>query len=76
VNEDKPTVVEPPQGVVSVATGAIDALRTSPILLVMVLLNCVFIFCAAYYLRIQQNNVTRLVDKMFDHCLPKSEQRP
>jgi hypothetical protein len=60
----------PKQGVVSVATGAVDALRGTPILLVMVLLNCAFLAVAAYYLRTQQQTAFTLVNKMFDRCLP------
>ena len=71
MSDDHPTVVvEPQRNVVSVATGAVDALRGSPMLLVMVLLNCAFLAAAAYYLRGQQEGAFRLVDKMFDHCLP------
>jgi hypothetical protein len=71
MTDGPPTVVvEPQRGVVSVATGAVDALRGTPMLLVMVLLNCAFIAAAAYYLRGQQDNAYRLVDKIFDRCLP------
>jgi hypothetical protein len=66
-----PTVVfQPSQGVVGVATDTIGALRESPMLLVMVLLNCAFLAAAAYYLRGQQETAFKLVDKMFDRCLP------
>jgi hypothetical protein len=72
MTDDRPpaVVVEPQRGVVSVATGAVDALRGSPMLLVMVLLNCAFLAAAAYYLRGQQEGAFKLVDKMFDRCLP------
>ena len=63
------TVIQPSGGVVSVASDTIGALRGTPILLVMVLLNCAFIGGAAFYLRIQQDNVYKLVDKMLDRCL-------
>jgi hypothetical protein len=63
------TVIQPSGGVVSVASDTIGALRGTPILLVMVLLNCAFICGAAFYLRIQQDNVYKLVDKMLDRCL-------
>jgi len=39
-------------------------------LLVMVVLNCVFIAAAAYYLKQQQDNAFKLVSTMFDRCLP------
>jgi hypothetical protein len=70
--DDKPptVVVQPTQGIVGVATDAVDALRGSPTLLVMVLLNCGFLAAAAWYLRGQQDNAFKLVDKMFDRCLP------
>ena len=61
---------EPKQGVVSVASDTIGALKGTPILLVMVLLNCAFLAVAAYYLRTQQQTAFQLVDKLFDRCLP------
>lgn len=55
--DEHPTVVvqqspSQPQGhaPVVVATGVIDALKSSPTLLVIVILNCVMIVAAAYYL--------------------------
>jgi len=74
--EDHPptVVVTPAQGVVGVATGAVDALRGTPMLLVMVLLNCAFLISAAWYLRNQQDHAFSLVKTMFDRCLP--ELRP
>jgi hypothetical protein len=70
--EDNPptVVVTPAQGVVGVATGAVDALRGTPMLLVMVLLNCAFIIAGAWYLRNQQDHAFGLVKTMFDRCLP------
>ena len=73
MSDDRPpptVVVQPAQGVISVAADTIGALRGTPMLLVMVLLNCAFIAAAAYYLHGQQDNAFRLVDKMFDRCLP------
>ena len=64
------TVIVPAQGVVGIATGAVDALRGTPMLLVMVLLNCAFLLAGCYYIRGQQDNAFKLVDKMFDRCLP------
>jgi hypothetical protein len=55
---------------VSVASGAVDALRGTPVLLVMVILNCAFLAAAAYYMHGQQDGAFKLVDKMFDRCLP------
>jgi hypothetical protein len=65
----QPVVVTNP-GVITVATGAIDALRGSPTLLVMVLLNCMMIVAAAYYLRNQQDQAFKSINMIFDHCLP------
>ena len=79
-NHPPPQVVfAPTQGVVGIATGTIDALRTSPVLLVMVLLNCAFLGVAAYYLRTQQQSAFTLVQKVLDRCLPDAPphyQRP
>jgi hypothetical protein len=63
-----PIVVQSP-GVIGFASETVGALRSTPLLLVMVLLNCAFIGGAAFYLRIQQDNVYKLVDKMLDRCL-------
>ena len=77
VAEDTPptVVVTPAQGVVGVATGAVDALRGTPMLLVMVLLNCAFLISAAWYLRNQQDHAFGLVKTMFDRCLPEAPPR-
>jgi hypothetical protein len=73
MTDDRPptVVVTPSQGVVGVAFGAIDALRSTPILLVVVLLNCGFLGVAAYYLRTQQAAAFQLVGKVLDRCLPE-----
>lgn len=52
------------------AAGTVDALRSTPILLVMVLLNCAFLGVATYYLRAQQATAYELVGKVLDRCLP------
>jgi hypothetical protein len=52
------------------AVNTVDALRSAPVLLVMVLLNCGFLGVAAYYLRIQQQSAFALVGKVLDRCLP------
>jgi hypothetical protein len=72
MTDDRPptVVVQPSQGVVGVAADTIGALRGSPTLLVMVVLNCVFIAGAAYYLRNQQDHAFELVNKLFDRCMP------
>jgi len=70
-DDHTPTVVvQPSQGVVGVATDTVGALKGSPILLVMVLLNVAFLGVAAFYLRTQQEGIVRLMDKVFDRCLP------
>jgi hypothetical protein len=66
-------IVQPSQGVVGVATGTIDALRTSPMLLVMVVLNCAFIAAGAYYLRNQQDHAYMLVNAVLERCLPEAK---
>ena len=75
-NARPPTVVvQPPQGVIGVAADTVGALRGSPTLLVMVVLNCMFIAAAAYYLRNQQDNAFQLVGRIFDRCLPQAQER-
>jgi hypothetical protein len=63
-----PVIVTNP-GVVTVASDTISALKTSPLLLVLVLLNAAFILAAAWYLRNQQDHAFALVSKLFDRCL-------
>jgi len=72
--DEHPNIVVQPQGVVGVASEAVGALSNTPLLLVMVVLNVAFLFVAAYYLRTQQENTARLIDKIFDHCLPESHK--
>jgi len=78
MTDDKPPTVvfTPAQGVVGVATGAVDALRGTPMLLVIVLLNCGFLISAALYLRNQQDHAFGLVKTMFDRCLPEVRPQP
>lgn len=78
MSDDRPptVVVTPAQGVVGIATGAVDALRGTPMLLVLVLLNCAFLIAGSYYIRGQQDNAFKLVDKMFDRCLPEGGKPP
>jgi hypothetical protein len=63
-------IIQPSTGVVGVATETIGALKGSPILIVMVALNIAFIGAATYYLGRQQDNLGKLMDKVFDRCLP------
>jgi hypothetical protein len=58
------------QNVAGVASDAIGALKGQPFLLALVLLNAVFVASAAWYLNTQQRDVSQLVEKMFDRCLP------
>ena len=60
----------PIKGAVNVATDTVSALKGTPILLVMVLLNCAFLAVAAYYLRTQQQTAFTLVGRVLDRCLP------
>jgi hypothetical protein len=57
-------------GAAGVASDTINALKTSPVLLVVVILNCAFVAGAAYYLHTQQEGVVKLVAQLFDRCLP------
>jgi hypothetical protein len=59
-----------PSDITKAASSTVDALKGTPILLVVVLLNCAFLGVAAYYLRVQQQTAFHLVDKLFDRCLP------
>lgn len=68
-NRPQPPIVVQSPGVVAVASDTISALKASPMLLVMVLLNCAFIAAAAWYLRNQQDNAFKLVSTMLDRCL-------
>jgi hypothetical protein len=67
--QPQPIIVQSP-GVIGVATNTIDALKGSPVLLVMVLLNMAFITAAAWYLRNQQDKAFALLDTVFERCLP------
>ena len=76
-DQQKPNIIiQPSSGVIGVATETIGALKGSPILIVMVALNCAFIGAGIYYLGRQQDNVARLVDKVFDRCLPDHDHDP
>jgi hypothetical protein len=56
VPPSQPVIVMPSQGTVAgVATSAIDALRTSPVLLLIVVLNMTFALAAGYYLLQQES---------------------
>lgn len=71
MSDNRPPVVVTNPSVTTVASDVTSALKTSPLLLVMVLLNCVFIAAGAYFLRMQQENAFKLIDKIFDKCLPE-----
>jgi hypothetical protein len=71
IDPQKPNIIiQPSSGVIGVATETIGALKGSPILVVMVALNIAFIGAGTYYLGRQQDNLGRLMDKVFDRCLP------
>lgn len=78
MSDDRPptVVVQPSQGVIGVAADTVSALRGSPTLLVMVVLNCMFILGAAYYLRVQQDNAYKLVNSILERCLPEPHASP
>jgi hypothetical protein len=65
-----PPIIVTNPGMVAVAADTISALKTTPVLLVMVLLNMAFIAAGAWYLRNQQDHAFGLVKTMFDRCLP------
>ena len=61
--------------ITTVAGGVIDALKTSPVLLLIVLLNAAFIFAAAYFLMLQEGyratDRAKLIE-MIDGCITKT----
>jgi CDP-diacylglycerol pyrophosphatase len=57
-------------GVTSVATSAIDALKTSPVLLLIVLLNMAFAGSAGWYLASTENKRNEAVRLILDRCIP------
>lgn len=57
-------------GITGIATGTIDALKNSPTLLVMVVLNAAFLGAGSYYLSKQQDDVAQVTDKILERCLP------
>jgi hypothetical protein len=73
---ETPPVVQQ-SGVVGVASGAIEALKTSPVLLLIVLLNMVFAVAAAYYLlqvesyrAADRHKVAEMLDKCIGNTVP------
>ena len=61
-------------GITGIANNTIGALKGSPILLVMVVLNAVFIAAGSYYLSKQQDDTSQVMIKIFDRCLPDVHQ--
>jgi hypothetical protein len=61
-------------GITGIANNTIGALKGSPILLVMVVLNAVFIGAGSYYLSKQQDDTSQVMIKIFDRCLPDVHQ--
>lgn len=55
-----------------IAKASVDALKSSPLLLVVILLNVIFACAALFYLRAEQ----RQVDSILSHCLPHTEGTP
>jgi hypothetical protein len=62
-------------GVFGTADKTVGALASTPVLLVMVLLNLGFLAAAAYYLRNQQDSAFKLVGQIFDRCLPEDHDK-
>jgi len=63
----------PRQGVTGVATGIVDALKTSPVLLLIILLNMAFAGGAAYYLTYIENLRSEYLKLLLDRCLPAKQ---
>jgi hypothetical protein len=57
-------------GVSGVAIDTINALKTSPVLLLIVLLNIAFAGGAAYYLTNIENKRSEYLTMLLDRCLP------
>jgi len=66
----------PSPGVTGVATDTIDALRGSPNLLLVFLLNAVFIGALFYYLLDERRGRQAVVDKILERCIPAGHGGP
>ena len=54
-----------------VATSTVEALKFQPILLVIVLLNCMMIAAAAFYLNAQEQSRSKLSELLIAKCVPQ-----
>jgi hypothetical protein len=63
-----------PDSVTGVAGGVVDALKTSPVLLLIVLLNMAFAGGAAYYLTGIENKRSEAIRLILDRCIPQAVQ--
>lgn len=61
-------------GITGIASDTVSALKGSPLLLVMVVLNAAFIMAGSYYLSKQQDDTSQVMIKIFDRCLPDVHQ--
>jgi hypothetical protein len=73
----QPVIVQRGGGITAIAGDAIDALKTSPVLLLIVLLNMAFAGAASYYLERQEERrgegisaLISLLDKCTMHTVP------
>jgi len=67
-------MTDPPrEGISGVALGMIDALKTSPVVLLIVLLNMAFAGGAAYYLTHIENMRSEYLKLLLDRCLPAKQ---
>jgi uncharacterized protein HemX len=57
-------------GITGVATETIGALKSSPILIVMVVLNVAFLGAASFYLSKQQDDTSQVTIQILQRCLP------
>jgi hypothetical protein len=64
----------PREGISGVALSMVDALKTSPVLLLIVILNMAFAGGAAYYLTHIENMRSEYLKLLLDRCLPAKHE--
>jgi hypothetical protein len=52
-------------------TGTVDALKFQPVLLVIVLLNCMMIAGGSWYLSVQETQRSKLTELLIAKCVPQ-----
>lgn len=62
-----------PGTMTGVAIGVVDALRTSPVILLIVLLNMAFVLGGAYYLTGIENKRNEAMRLILDRCIPHAQ---